>query len=87
MAYCQPRGRDLGGLRPLPAAKSGLAGYFELVNMPTEDYPGPTKSHPEKEDKNDPPRPANTDPERPSLPAEPEPFQEEAKEDREYRRP
>jgi hypothetical protein len=35
---------------------------------PTEDYPGPTKSHPEKEDTNDPPRPANVDPERPPLP-------------------
>jgi hypothetical protein len=55
--------------------------------MPTEDYPGPTKSHPEKEDKNDPPRPANTDAEQPSLPAQSDPFQEEEKEDREYRRP
>jgi hypothetical protein len=40
--------------------------------MPTEDYPGPTQSHPEKEDKNDPPRPAGVDPVRPSLPPEEE---------------
>jgi hypothetical protein len=36
--------------------------------MPIEDYPGPTKSHPEKQDTNDPPRPANVDPVEPPLP-------------------
>jgi hypothetical protein len=50
------------------SSRSELAGYFELVVMPTEDYPGPTKSHPEKQDTNDPPRPANVDPVSPSLP-------------------
>jgi hypothetical protein len=41
--------------------------------MPTEDYPGPSKSQPEKEDTNDPPRPANVDPVQPSLPDQEEP--------------
>ena len=41
--------------------------------MPTEDYPGPSKSHPEKEDTNDPPRTANVDPELPPLPRQDEP--------------
>jgi hypothetical protein len=44
--------------------------------MPTEDYPGPTKSHPEKEDKNDPPRPGAVEPVRPPLPTEGEPAPE-----------
>jgi hypothetical protein len=57
--------------------KSGLAGYIELVAMPTEDYPGPTKSHPEKEDTNDPPHPANVDPVKPSLPDQEEEDEEE----------
>jgi hypothetical protein len=38
--------------------------------MPTEDYPGPSKSHPEKEDKNDPPRPAGVEPVKPPLPVQ-----------------
>jgi hypothetical protein len=41
--------------------------------MPTEDYPGPTKSHPEKQDTDDPPRPANVDPVKPPLPDQEEP--------------
>jgi hypothetical protein len=41
--------------------------------IPTEDYPGPSKSHREKEDTNVPPRPANVDPERPPLPNQEEP--------------
>jgi hypothetical protein len=62
--------------------ESGLAGYSELVVMPTEDYPGPTKSHPEKQDTNDPPRPANVDPVKPSLPDQEEPpLQEETDEE------
>lgn len=57
---------------------SESAVHFELFLMPTEDYPGPTKSHPEKEDKNDPARPAGVDPVRPPLPAEEEsPLEEE----------
>jgi len=64
------------------SSKSGLTGYFELVDMPTEDYPGPTKSQPEKEDTNDPLRPANVDPERPALPTQQEspPAEEEEEE-------
>ncbi|MFY9986487.1 MAG: hypothetical protein WAK31_17115 [Chthoniobacterales bacterium] len=53
--------------------KSNFAGYFELFVMPTEDYPGPSKSQPEKEDKNDPPRPAGVDPVRPPMPKDREP--------------
>lgn len=50
--------------------------------MPTEDYPGPSRSHPEKEDKNDPPRPARVDPVRPPMPeAEELPLQGEEAED------
>lgn len=50
----------------------------QSLTMPTEDYPGPSKSHPEKEDTNDPPRPANVDPEEPPLPDQEEaPSQEE----------
>ena len=45
--------------------------------MPTEDYPGPTKSLPEKQDTNDPPRPAHVDPVEPALPDEAEPALEE----------
>jgi hypothetical protein len=45
--------------------------------MPTEDYPGPSKSHPEKEDKNDPPRPAGVEPVKPPLPMQEEPLDEE----------
>jgi len=52
--------------------------YFQ---MPTEDYPGPTRSHPEKEDKNDPPRPAGVDPVQPSLPMEEESPSEGEKEE------
>jgi hypothetical protein len=64
------------------SSKSGFAGYFELVDMPTEDYPGPTKSHPEKEDTNHPPRPAKVDPERPALPTQQEsPLEEEEEEE------
>ena len=57
--------------------KSSFAGYTELLMMPTEDYPGPTKSHPEKEDKNDPPRPAGVEPVRPPLPMQEEPLEED----------
>ncbi len=57
--------------------RSGLAGYIELVVMPTEDCPGPTKSHPEKEDTNDPPPPANVGPVKPSLPDQEEEDEEE----------
>jgi hypothetical protein len=50
--------------------------------MPTEDYPGPSKSQPEKEDTNDPPRTGNVDPEQPPLPDQEEPPpQEEAEEE------
>jgi hypothetical protein len=45
--------------------------------MPTEDYPGPSKSHPEKEDKNDPPRPAGVEPVKRPLPMQEEPLGEE----------
>jgi hypothetical protein len=48
--------------------------------MPTEDYPGPSKSHPEKEDKNDPPRPAGVGPVSPPLPEAEEPPLEEGEE-------
>lgn len=61
--------------------RSDFAGYFELLEMPTEDYPGPTKSHPEKEDKNDPPRPAGVDPVKPPMPTEGEPPLEEEEEE------
>ena len=54
--------------------RSDFAGYFELLLMPTEDYPGPTKSHPEKQDKNDPPRPAGVDPVQPPMPDSEEPL-------------
>ena len=57
--------------------KSDCTGYFELCIMPTEDYPGPSKSHPEKEDKNDPPRPAGVEPVKPPLPMQEEPLEEE----------
>ena len=59
-----------------------LAGYSELVVMPTEDYSGPTRSQPEKQDTNDPPRPAHVDPVKPSLPdqEEPPPQEEEDEE-------
>jgi hypothetical protein len=68
--------------RSQPARGFGLAGYSELIVMPTEDYPGPTKSHPEKQDTNDPPRPANVDPVKPSLPDQEEPsLQEEEDEE------
>jgi hypothetical protein len=63
--------------------RSGFVSYFELFVMPTEDYPGPTKSHPEKEDKNDPPRPAGVEPVRPPLPTEGEPPLEEEEEEEE----
>jgi hypothetical protein len=49
--------------------------------MPTEDYPGPSKSHPEKEDENDPPRPAGVEPVRPAMPLEEEPPLEEEEEE------
>ena len=52
-------------------------GYFELCVMPTEDYPGPSKSHPEKEDKNDPPRPAGVEPVKPPLPMQDEPLEQD----------
>jgi hypothetical protein len=50
--------------------------------MPTEDYPGPSKSHPEKEDENDPPRPAGVDPVRPSMPEPEEPPRRDEGEER-----
>ena len=58
---------------------SGSAGYFELCVMPTEDYPGPSKSHPEKEDKNDPPRPAGVEPVKPPLPMQEGPVEEDGR--------
>jgi len=62
--------------------KSGVAAYFERFVMPTEDYPGPTRSQPEKEDKNDPPRPAGVGPVKPPLPTEGElPLEEEEEEE------
>ncbi|MBV9878114.1 MAG: hypothetical protein JO025_25515 [Verrucomicrobia bacterium] len=45
--------------------------------MPTEDYPGPSKSQPEKEDKNDPPRPSGVQPVKPPLPRQEQPLEEE----------
>jgi hypothetical protein len=60
---------------------SDSADYFELLAMPTEDYPGPSKSHPEKEDKNDPPRPAGVEPVKPPLPMQEEPVEEEEEDD------
>jgi hypothetical protein len=49
--------------------------------MPTEDYPGPSRSHPEKEDKNDPPRPTGVEPVRPPLPPKGKPPVEEDEEE------
>jgi hypothetical protein len=49
--------------------------------MPTEDYPGPTKGHPEKEDKNDPPRPTGVDPVSPPMPEADKPLEEEEEEE------
>jgi hypothetical protein len=61
----------------LPVTSNSLA-------MPTEDYPGPSRSHPEKEDTNDPPRPAGVDPVRPPMPEKEElPLQEEKEEEEE----
>jgi len=62
--------------------KIRIARLLRTVVMPTEDYPGPTKSHPEEQDTNDPPRPANVDPERPALPEQP-PSQTEEEEEEE----
>jgi hypothetical protein len=53
----------------------------EPFQMPTEDYPGPSKSHPEKEDKNDPPRPAGVDPVRPPMPEGQKPTPEKDEEE------
>ena len=62
--------------------KSEVSSYFELFVMPTEDYPGPTKSHPEKEDKNDPPRPPGVGPVESPLPTEREqPLEEDEEEE------
>ena len=50
--------------------------------MPTEDYPGPSRSQPEKEDRNDPPRPTGVGPVRPPMPEEEElPLQEDEDEE------
>ncbi|HXM02286.1 MAG TPA: hypothetical protein VN939_06770 [Chthoniobacterales bacterium] len=49
--------------------------------MPTEDYPGPSKSQPEKEDTNDPPRSGNVDPEQAPLPDQEEPPPQEEEEE------
>jgi hypothetical protein len=62
--------------RSQPVADPNLAVSANFFVMPTEDYPGPTKSHPEKEDKNDPPRPGAVEPVRPPLPTEGEPAPE-----------
>ena len=57
-------------------------GCAERFMMPTEDYPGPSRSHPEKEDKNDPPRPAGVDPVKPPMPeTEEPPLQDEGEEE------
>jgi hypothetical protein len=62
--------------------KSGPLAAVELFVMPTEDYPGPTRSHPEKEDTNDPPRPPGVGPVQSPLPTEEEePLEEEEEEE------
>ena len=54
------------------AVASSLSSCFGTIFMtrPTEEYPGPTKGHPEKEGTNTPPRRGNVDPVSPALPEE-----------------
>jgi hypothetical protein len=76
MACCQPCGRDrYGHDRSLP--KIRVSRLHRTGCDANRRLSRPNQIHPEKEDTNDPPRPANVDPVKPSLPDQEEEDEEE----------